>query len=90
MRGELPEGKTIGIIGTKDASGLGMQIATEFGHLLSKAGYTIVSGYAKGIDTAAHFGAIQAKAKTLAILPTGIFKFKLHHELSNVSEEFLN
>lgn len=88
--GDMPKGKSIGIIGTRDASEQGIKKATEYAIALSKAGYVIVSGYAKGIDTAAHLGAIQAKAKTLAILPTGILKFKLHQELSDVSDEFTN
>ncbi len=90
LYGNIPKAKTIGIIGTRDASEQGIKKATEYAIALTKAGYVIISGYAKGIDTAAHLGALQAKAKTLAILPTGILKFKLHQELSDVSDEFMN
>lgn len=86
----LPEEKTIGIIGTRDASTYGKEKATEFAYELSKAGYIIVSGYAKGIDTSAHYGAIKAKGKTIVVLPTGILKFSLHSELSEFTDEFFN
>ena len=87
---ELPKHKTVGIIGTRDASQFSKEKATEFATGLSKAGYSIISGYAKGVDTAAHFGAVTNQGKTVAILPTGILKFTIHEELSEISEEFLN
>lgn len=87
---ELPAGKTIGIIGTREASQYGKEKATEFAIELSKAGFIIVSGYAKGIDTSAHYGAMKAEGKTIVILPTGILKFSLHPELSEFTDQFFN
>jgi len=87
---EIPTSKTIGIIGTRDASQFGKEKTIEFAIELAKAGYLVVSGYAKGIDTAAHCGAITASGKTIAVLPTGILKFAVHEELSNMSDQFIN
>ncbi len=89
LRGVLPQQRTIGIIGTRQASEQGISIATDFAQRLTQKGYIIVSGYAKGIDTGAHLGAVSANAKTLAILPTGILKFQVHQELSDIVDEFL-
>lgn len=86
----IPSGKTIGIIGTRNASQHGKEEATKFAQALSQNDYIIVSGYAKGIDTAAHYGAISASGKTIAILPTGILKFRLHEKLSEYSNIFYN
>ncbi len=87
---DIPEGRSVGIIGTRDASQFGQEKATEFATELSKQGYIIVSGYAKGIDTAAHYGAVIAQGKTVAVLPTGILKFCIHEELLKISKQFFN
>jgi DNA processing protein len=86
----IPKGKTIGIIGTRDASQYGIEQAYKFAKDLANDGFIIVSGYAKGIDTAAHWGAVATNQETIAVLPTGILKFQLHQELSEVADNFYN
>lgn len=81
--------RTFGVIGTRDASQYGKEQAEKFAKELVSVGYTIVSGYAKGIDTAAHFGAISAGGQTVAVLPTGILKHQLHQEFINLQEIFM-
>ncbi len=82
--------KSVAIIGTREASIEGKEKAFAFAGALVKQGYVIVSGYAKGIDTSAHLGAIKSQGKTIAVLPTGILKFAVSEELSEVSEQFLD
>ncbi len=62
----------IAIVGSRKATPFGINHATEFAYELSNNGYTITSGLAVGIDTAAHQGALQAQQPTIAILGSGL------------------
>lgn len=61
----------IGIVGTRDASEYGKNITKSLAYGLAKKGINVISGMAKGIDTAAHRGALLAKGKTIAVLGGG-------------------
>lgn len=63
---------SLGIVGCREASYYGKSVAKEFAYNLSKSGFNIVSGLARGIDSFAHIGAIVAKGKTTAILGNGL------------------
>lgn len=62
----------IAIVGSRNATAQGRANAEQFAHALSDAGLTVVSGLALGIDAAAHLGALQGRASTIAVLGTGI------------------
>lgn len=64
--------KTIGIVGTRRCTRRGAEAAKVIAADLGKAGYTIVSGMARGIDSAAHSGAIEAGTPTVAVLGCGV------------------
>lgn len=74
VRGALkPEdARAVAIIGSREVSERGQQIARELARGLSERSFTIVSGLARGIDTAAHRGALEAEGRTLAVLGSGI------------------
>ncbi|MDD5547866.1 MAG: DNA-processing protein DprA [Candidatus Pacebacteria bacterium] len=74
IKGSLPKGKAVGIVGTRKATSIGRDFARKIAKELSSAGITIVSGLAMGIDESAHQGALDAGGKTVAVMPTGLNK----------------
>ncbi len=60
------------IVGSRKATAEGMTISGKISETISSAGITVVSGLARGIDTAAHFNALQGNGKTVAVLGCGI------------------
>jgi DNA processing protein len=64
----LLENMNVAVIGTRDTTPTGEKVATRIAKWLGEHNWCIVSGLAKGIDAAAHRGAIEAKAKTIAVM----------------------
>ena len=62
----------IAIVGSRNPSSSGIQIATDFSISLSQAGFTITSGLALGIDATSHRGALSVQGKTIAVTGTGL------------------
>jgi DNA processing protein len=60
------------IVGTRFPSGLGIETALSIAGDLAAAGIAVVSGLARGIDGAAHRGALRRAGKTCAVLPCGV------------------
>lgn len=59
----------VAVVGARRASDYGAEVSRSLGHDLAAAGITTVSGMARGIDAAAHQGALDAAGPTIAVLP---------------------
>jgi DNA processing protein len=74
--GELQERDhhAIAIIGARRTTHYGMESAKKLAYQVAYAGLTVISGLARGIDTAAHQGALAAKGRTIAVIGSGLAK----------------
>jgi DNA processing protein len=74
VRGHLEERdeRSVAVVGTRRATAPGIELAKAISRRLVEAGYTVVSGLAAGIDTAAHVAALAAEGRTVAVIGTGL------------------
>jgi DNA processing protein len=74
VRGDLRERdlRSVAVVGTREPTDFGLHRAAEVARLLTDAGVTVVSGLARGIDTAAHQASLDRGGRTIAVLGTGI------------------
>lgn len=70
----LLENKNVAVIGTRDATQAGAKVATKIANRFGEQNWCVVSGLAKGIDAAAHKGALDVKARTVAVMATPLDK----------------
>jgi len=86
-RGELKpaDALAVAIVGSRHCTLYGRQTAERLAAALTRAGLTVVSGLARGIDASAHSGALQAGGRTLAVFATGLAEIypPEHAELAN-------
>jgi DNA processing protein len=74
VRGNLQETDryAVAVVGSRRSTHYGMQVSERLACDLASRGLTIVSGMARGVDSASHRGALRAKGRTLAVLGSGI------------------
>ena len=86
-KGILPRGPSIGIVGSRACTSYGIELAESYGEVAADAGWVVVSGLARGIDAAAHRGALKVGGRCAAVLGSGIDVIyprsnqQLHHRL---------
>jgi DNA processing protein len=75
-RGELnrDDARSVAVVGTRRASAEGVDRAITLASLLAQDGVTVISGLAKGIDTAAHSAVLDCGGRTIAVVGTGILQ----------------
>ena len=74
VRGELKPEDTfsIALVGSRQAKDYGRRVSYQLSYQLAQRGLTVISGFAKGIDTCAHRGALEANGRTIAVLGNGL------------------
>lgn len=74
VKGELvPEDAlSLSFVGSRNAKDYGRKVSYRLSYQLAQRGLTVVSGFAKGIDTAAHRGALEAGGRTIAVMGNGL------------------
>nr|WP_199044845.1 DNA-processing protein DprA [Dyella sp. ASV24] len=70
---DLVESPAVAVVGTRNPSPEGIEHAQRIARILVKNDYTVVSGLAQGIDTAAHTAALEAGGRTIAVIGTPVF-----------------
>jgi DNA processing protein len=69
---EADDRLAVAVVGARRATPYGLDLATRLGRDLAASGFTVVSGLARGIDAAAHRGALEGGGRTLAVLGSGV------------------
>ncbi len=69
--GQLTPSPGVAVVGTRRCTRYGIDLAESFGHVVARSGWTTVSGLARGIDAAAHRGALRSEGHAVAVLGCG-------------------
>jgi DNA processing protein len=72
VRGDLPAGPGVAVVGSRRASRYGLEVAERLGAAVGAAGWPVVSGLAAGVDGAAHQGCLEGGGVGVAVLGSGI------------------
>ena len=81
---ELLRSDSVAIVGSRDADSRILDISKKTAAVAVKQGWNVISGYARGTDTAAHQGALASGGTTTMVLSFGLEKFSLRSQLKNL------
>ncbi len=90
VRGNLDvlDEPAVGIAGSRNASDDGLESAARFGSMAAEMDRVVVTGIAKGVDAAAHRGALMRHGRTVAVLAEGILRFRRNGVADAVVSQF--
>lgn len=71
VRGTIPAGAVVGVVGTRRSTAYGNGLARAFGRAIAAAGWVVCSGLARGIDAEAHRGTVEAGGPGIGVLGNG-------------------
>lgn len=71
-RAALSDARTLAIVGSRNCTAYGTRMARRMARDLTRSGVTVISGLARGIDSAAHRGAVDVQGRTIAVLGSGV------------------
>jgi DNA protecting protein DprA len=80
---ELFQVRSVAFCGSRKASDTGLKVAEDCSRLLAKEHINVISGYAHGVDLAAHKGALEAGGTTTIVLAEGILHFRAKEQLQD-------
>jgi len=75
------------VCGSRDATDRGLDFTYRCGRLIAEEGYTVISGYARGVDLAAHQGALEGGGDTVALVPYGLSRFSRRSVPADLPDE---
>ncbi len=78
--------RAISICGSRHVSEEGLEFAKSFGSLAAELNLVVVSGFASGVDTAAHLGALGSNGRTIIVLAEGISNFRLKKPFNTLGD----
>jgi DNA processing protein len=81
------EFSAVGMCGSRSASDAGLRAAEACGMAVAREGLTIVSGYARGVDTETHLAALRSDGRTIVVLAEGILHFRVKKTFSDDFDE---
>ena len=80
----LLDKKALAIVGSRHASEESVKVAQSIARLMVQRDICVISGYAAGIDSSAHWGALENNGATVIVLPYGILDFKWKEPFNNI------
>lgn len=78
---ELLQKPSVGFCGSRNATEKGISVAIDVAEQISTMGWVVVSGHAKGVDTAAHIAALKSGGATIVVAAEGLDEFRLKNEI---------